>query len=261
MLLGTAAFCDAIIVSFPPLANNSIRRYGLYTRWAAGQMRKVVVGYLRVSTGQQARSGLGLDAQRAAIERFVAEQDLELVGMFEEVETGKGSDALDRRPQLAAALATARRAKGAVLVAKLDRLSRDVHFISGLMAQRVAFIVADLGVNCDPFTLHVYAALGQQERRMISERTKAALAMRKASGAALGNRTNLAEAAALGAAANQASANAFAALTLPTMRAIMATGITTHRALASAMNERGIRTARGGDWHPATVRNLLARCA
>lgn len=223
-------------------------------------MRKVV-GYIRVSTGQQARSGLGMEAQRAALTRFALEQNYDLVGVFEEIETGKGSDALERRPQLAAALAMARRAKGAVLVAKLDRLSRDVHFISGLMAQRVPFIVAELGADADPFMLHIFAALGQQERRMISERTKAALAMRKSSGAVLGNRTNLAEAAALGASANAASADAFAAKTLPTVRAIIATGITTHRALAVAMNERGIRTARGGDWHPATVRNLLMRQA
>ena len=221
-------------------------------------MRKVV-GYIRVSTGQQGRSGLGMDAQRDAIARFVAEQNYDLVGTFEEVETGKGSDALERRPQLAAALAMARRAKGAVLVAKLDRLSRDVHFISGLMAHRVPFIVAELGADADPFMLHLYAALGEKERRLISERTRAALRIASAAGLVLGNRTNLAEASALGASANAASADAFAAKTMPTVRAIMASGITTHRALAVALNERGIRTARGGDWHPATVRNLLLR--
>ncbi len=108
-----------------------------------------------------------------------------------EVETGKGSDALDRRPQLAAALAAARSAKCPVLVAKLDRLSRDVAFISGLMAQRVPFIVAELGADADPFMLHLYAALAEKERRLIAERTRAALAVKKAAGARLGNRSNL----------------------------------------------------------------------
>ena len=92
---------------------------------------------------------------------------------FVEVETGKGADALDKRPQLAAALKMAKKLKAPVVVAKLDRLSRDVHFISGLMAQRVPFIVCALGRSVDPFTLHIYAALAEQERRMISQRTSA----------------------------------------------------------------------------------------
>ena len=92
---------------------------------------------------------------------------MQVVEAFTEIETGKGADALDRRPQLAAALAAARRHRGQVLVAKLDRLSRDVHFIAGLMAQRVAFVVADLGAEVDPFMLHIYAALAEKERRMI----------------------------------------------------------------------------------------------
>jgi DNA invertase Pin-like site-specific DNA recombinase len=94
---------------------------------------------------------------------------------------------LDRRPQLAAALKAAKKAKCAVVVSKLDRLSRDVHFISGLMAHKVPFIVAELGSNVDPFTLHIYAALAQQERRMIADRTRAGLAAAKARGVKLGN--------------------------------------------------------------------------
>src|SRR6185312_11929585 len=115
---------------------------------------------------------------------------------FVEAETGKGVDALDRRPQLAAALAAARAAKCSVLVSKLDRLSRDVAFVSGLMAQRVPFMVAELGRDADPFMLHLYAALAEKERRLISERTRAALAAKKASGAKLGNPNNIGEAAA-----------------------------------------------------------------
>ena len=107
----------------------------------------------------------------ARAERRVAfaRNGMAVIVAFTEVETGKGSDALDRRPQLAAALAAARRLRCPVLVAKLDRLSRDVHFVAGLMAQRVPFLVAELGANVDPFMLHVYAALAEKERRMVSE--------------------------------------------------------------------------------------------
>src|SRR5262249_39511019 len=108
-------------------------------------MAKQLVGYVRVSTARQGKSGLGLEAQRAALARFAEAEGFELAAEFVEVETGKGSDALERRPQLAAALADARKRKCAVAVAKLDRLSRDVHFISGLMAHKVPFVVAELG--------------------------------------------------------------------------------------------------------------------
>jgi DNA invertase Pin-like site-specific DNA recombinase len=128
------------------------------------------------------------------------------------VETGKGDDALERRPVLREALAQAKKAKAAVVVAKLDRLSRDVAFISGLMAQRVPFIVAELGADADPFMLHIYAALAEKERNLIAERTRLALARKKAQGAQLGNRTNLAEACAKGTAANKKAADAFAAI-------------------------------------------------
>ena len=145
------------------------------------------VAYYRVSTKQQHRSGLGIEAQRAAVTRFAEAEGLTIIGEFVEAETGKGADALDRRPQLAAALAMAKSAKCCVVVSKLDRLSRDVAFVSGLMAQRVPFIVAELGRDADPFMLHLYAALAEKERRLISERTKAALAAKKAQGARLGN--------------------------------------------------------------------------
>jgi DNA invertase Pin-like site-specific DNA recombinase len=149
------------------------------------------VAYLRVSTQRQQRSGLGIEAQRATIARFAEAEGFVIIGEYVEFETGKGADALDRRPQLAAALAAARTAKCCVLVSKLDRLSRDVAFVSGLMAQRVPFIVAELGRDADPFMLHLYAALAEKERRLISERTKAALAAKRASGAKLGNLSNI----------------------------------------------------------------------
>src|SRR5689334_15580626 len=146
-----------------------------------------LIAYYRVSTKKQGQSGLGLEAQRRAVGAFCKAEGFEILAEFTEVETGKGSDALERRPQLRAALRAAKKAKCHVAVAKLDRLSRDVAFIASLMVQRVPFIVTALGRNVDPFTLHIYAALAEQERRMISERTKAGLQAAKARGVVLGN--------------------------------------------------------------------------
>src|SRR6516165_4156340 len=109
-------------------------------------------------------------------------QDIEIIAEHTEVESGKGADALDRRPELAAALAKARKGKCPIIAAKLDRISRDVHFISGLMTHKVAFIVAELGADVDPFMMHIYAALAEKERTLISQRTKAALAQKKLQG-------------------------------------------------------------------------------
>jgi DNA invertase Pin-like site-specific DNA recombinase len=224
---------------------------------AAGISR--IVSCARVSTDKQGKNGLGMEAQREANRRFASSENFELVAELTEVETGKGTDALDRRPVLRDALALARKAKAAVCVAKLDRLSRDVAFISGLMAQRVPFIVAELGTDTDPFLLHIYAALAQKERALISERSRAALAQKKAQGVLLGNRTNLAEAQAKGAAATQAAATGFARNVLPVIREIQAAGITDQRGIAKALNERGVRTSRGRTWHQSTVGNLLRR--
>src|SRR5437588_1153209 len=159
------------------------------------------VAYYRGPTRQQQRSGLGIEAQRATVQRFAEAEQITIIAGVVEAETGKGADALDRRPQLAAALASAKAAKCCVMVSKLDRLSRDVAFVAGLMAQRVPFIVAELGRDADPFMLHLYAALAEKERRLISERTKGALAAMKAAGARLGNPHNLDYAGSLGRAA------------------------------------------------------------
>lgn len=144
-------------------------------------------------------------------------------------------------------------------MAKLDRLSRDVAFISGLMAQRVPFIVAELGADADPFMLHLYAALAEKERRLISERTRSALAQRRAQGARLGNPRNAPEAAALGRVVQTQEAERFAANILPIVRSIQGAGITGMVSIARALNDRGVRTARGGRWHVSTVASLLAR--
>ncbi len=218
-----------------------------------------IVSYIRVSTTKQARSGLGVEAQRAAIARFAEAQGVEIAEEYVEAESGKGADALDRRPVLNSALVHAHRVKAPVVVAKLCRLSRDVAFISGLMAKRVPFIVAELGADVDPFMLHVYAALAQKERTLIGMRTREALSAKKARGGILGNRTNLPEAQAKGVVTNKGNADAHAANILPIIRQIQASGIITLRAVADALNARGIQTARGGRWHAATVRNVLDR--
>src|SRR4051812_9506841 len=217
------------------------------------------VAYYRVSTKQQHRSGLGIEAQRAAVTRFAEAEGFTIIAEYVEAETGKGADALDRRPHLASALAAAKTAKCSVLVSKLDRLSRDVAFVAGLMAQRVPFIVAELGRDADPFMLHLYAALAEKERRLISDRTRAALAAKKQQGATLGNPTNIAAAGAIGRQALRAEADRFAKNLLPIIRTIQAAGPIGMVSIAKLLNERGIRTARGGQWHVSSVANVLAR--
>jgi DNA invertase Pin-like site-specific DNA recombinase len=219
-----------------------------------------IICYLRVSTAQQGKSGLGIEAQRSAMSAFAKANDFEIVGEFVEFESGKGSDALDRRPQLAAALAKAKRLGCPVGVAKLDRLSRDVAFISGLMSQRVAFLVAELGVDADPFMLHLFAALAEKERAMISSRTKSALSAAKAKGVKLGN-PNLEAAREVAVGARVKIADDFATGILPVVAEIQATGATTLRAIADALNRRGFKTPRGSKWAAMSVKNVLARNA
>ena len=212
-----------------------------------------VVAYVRVSTGAQGRSGLGLEAQRELIARFAQANGFTVVAEHQEVETGQGSDALDRRPMLRKALAQAKKLICSIVVAKLDRLSRDVHFISGLMTQRVPFLVAELGPRVPSFMLQIYAAFAEEERRMISERTKAALQAAKARGVKLGNpRLEVAHAQ------NRAVADAFAAKVKPVIAALRAEGLTL-RAIAARLTELGVETARGGKWEATQVRAALLR--
>jgi len=219
---------------------------------------KPLVTYLRVSTSQQGRSGLGLEAQRDTLVRFAEAEGFEIVREYVEVETGKGSDALERRPQLASALAEASRRHCAVAVAKLDRLSRDVHFISGLMAHRVAFLVAELGSDVDPFILHLFAALAEKERALISVRTKAALKAAKARGVKLGSPT-LDYARDKAVSRIKMNADQHASNVWPLIRDIQRAGATTLRQVAEALNARGIPTPRGGRWYATSVKNSLAR--
>jgi DNA invertase Pin-like site-specific DNA recombinase len=147
---------------------------------------------------------------------------------------------------------------GPIAVAKLDRLSRDVHFVSGLMAHRVPFLVAELGPDVDPFILHLFAALAEKERALISTRTKAALSAARARGIALGNpKINKAQKSAV--AVIKSRADQHAANVIPIIRQIQRAGAKTLREIAGALNARGIGTARGGKWHAMTVRNLVER--
>jgi DNA invertase Pin-like site-specific DNA recombinase len=219
-----------------------------------------IVTYVRVSTSGQGRSGLGIEAQRHTLSQFAKAEGFEVVREFVEVETGKGSDALDRRPQLKAALAAARKLKCHVAVAKLDRLSRDVHFISGLMAHKVPFLVAELGPDIDPFVLHLFAALAEKERSLISTRTRQALTAAKARGVVLGG-PRLPEARKKAVKAVKAEADRYAANVLPIIREAQKAGATTLREIAQALNARGIATARGGQWHATSVKNVLERGA
>jgi len=217
-----------------------------------------IVGYIRVSTEKQGKSGLGQEAQLSAITKFAEAEGFDLVATFVEVESGKGSDAMSRRPQLAAALADARRRKCPVIVAKLDRLSRDVHFISGLMSHKTPFIAAELGADADPFMLHLYAALAEKERTMISQRTREALKAAKDRGVVLGN-PSLADVRQRATASVKANADRFARNVLPVIREIQSGGVTSHRAVARTLNARGVATARGGQWSAVQVGAILQR--
>ena len=210
---------------------------------------KTAIAYTRVSTVQQGKSGLGLEAQQVALARFAEAEGYNLIQTFEEIETGKGSDALDRRPQLTAALKMARQHKAPIIVAKLDRLSRDVHFISGLMTHRTPFIVAELGADADPFMLHLYAALAEKERRLISQRTKDALQAKKAQGVRLGglNAKGI---------ANRDEAKARAEALRPILAEL---GGASAREIARVLNDRGIATPTGAPWHAVTVLRLRRR--
>jgi DNA invertase Pin-like site-specific DNA recombinase len=222
-------------------------------------MNKSIITYIRVSTQKQGQSGLGLESQQAAIERFCAAEGYAITQSFTEVETATGADALDRRPQLKAALRRAAVYRCPIVVAKLDRLSRDVAFISGLMAQGVPFIVTEIP-NADPFMLHIYAAVAEQERTKISERTKAALAAAKARGVKLGNPHGpvpfTAEMRQQGVEAIRRQANARAQQLGEILSEFAGQSA---NATAKALNERRLPSPRGGKWTARSIINIRAR--
>jgi DNA invertase Pin-like site-specific DNA recombinase len=211
------------------------------------------VGYYRVSTSHQGRSGLGLEAQRAAVRSFVQSRGGALVDEYTEVETGKGSDALQLRPALNKAMAQTKKRRARLVVSKLDRLSRNVCFISGVMERGVEFVTVE-APESDAFTLHIYAAVAEQERKRIAQRISEALAAKKARGETVGNLKNLRP-------HNEqrsTKAREFAASLARTLKAYQKAGMT-QRAVVDELNAQGIKTARGGQWSLVQLQRVLAR--
>lgn len=219
---------------------------------------KPAIAYLRCSTSEQSKSGLGLDAQAEAIRTFAAAEGFEIVDEISEVASGKLG--LEDRDGLRSALAKAKKLKCPVIVSKLDRLSRDVSFISGLMSRGIPFIVAELGVDTDPFILHLMAALSEAERKLIGSRTKAALARLKAKGVKLGNLDSLEAHRAKGSAATAAKAKTFALKMLPTIQTYRSQNMTMVQ-IAEKLNQESYKTMRDGTWTHSTVSRILKMAA
>jgi DNA invertase Pin-like site-specific DNA recombinase len=218
------------------------------------------ISYLRVSTDKQGRSGLGLEAQRQAVTDFLNGGCWQLLQEYVEVETGKHAD----RPVLIEALHHAKVTGATLVIAKLDRLSRDVEFIAKLQKSSTRFLCADMP-EANELTIGMLAVIAQHERKMISQRTKDALAAAKAGGQRLGNpngaaalrRAGKGNAASI--AAIKTAADGHAANLAPIIADIRRTGIVSFKGIARELNGRGILTARGGQWYPTTVKNLLSR--
>lgn len=219
-----------------------------------------IVSYKRVSTVQQGQSGLGLEAQQSAIEAFAASKSARIIAEFVEVESGKDNE----RPELLNAIHHAKITNSVLVIAKLDRLSRNAAFLLTLRDSGVKFIAADMP-DANELTIGIMALIAQQEREAISSRTKAALAAKKARGAVLGNpngaaalrRAGKGNTAAI--AANRAKANRRANDLATVVNHIQASGIKTLRGIADELNAREIATPRGKRWSAQTVKELLAR--
>lgn len=213
------------------------------------------VAYYRVSTARQGESGLGLDAQRAAVTRHLHNVGplAQLVGEFTEIESGKKHT---NRPQLAAAIAQAKRSQATLIIAKLDRLARNVHFISGLMESAADFVACDMP-HANRLTIHILAAIAEHEREMISARTKAALEQVKARGTQLGNprwRESIAKATA----ARRRPARPADVVAI--LAGYKQQGLSL-RAIAQKVNDLGLKTPSGAAWYPSGIRSALQRAA
>ena len=211
------------------------------------------VAYYRVSTQKQGQSGLGLQAQKEAVAQYLNGGDWKLLAEFTEVETGKGSNALAKRPELQKAITYAKRHKATLIIAKLDRLARNVHFVSSLMESKVDFLCCDMP-SATPLTIHILAAVAEDEAKRISQRTKAALAQAKKNGVKLGN-PQLAETLN---APRIERANEFAASMRSILSALKASGMT-QRKMVEELNTKGIASARGGQWSLIQLQRTLKR--
>jgi len=206
------------------------------------------IAYYRVSTARQGQSGLGLEAQQAAVEQHLNGGDWTLIESYTEIESGKRND----RPEIAKALAACKRHKATLVIAKLDRLGRNVAFVANLMESGVEFLAVD-NPHANKFMVHMLAAFAEHERDLISQRTRDALAAAKARGVELGKHGKIL------ARQNRATADRFAHQIKPVITDLRASGITSIRALAKALNKRQVPTAAGGRWHGATVHRLIQR--
>jgi DNA invertase Pin-like site-specific DNA recombinase len=211
------------------------------------------VAYYRVSTDRQGRSGLGLEAQQKAVTDYLNGGTWELVGEFIEVESGKKSD----RPELTRAIEACRKHRARLVIAKLDRLSRNLAFVATLMESGVEFVAVD-NPHANKLTIHILAAVAEHEREAISERTKAALAAAKARGKRLGTPDPKGAVKRMHAAL-KANTVGFAANVMPIIREIQASGHTSQNAIAGQLNARKVATARGGKWTHVQVRQILDR--
>ena len=213
------------------------------------------IAYHRVSTASQGALGLGIEAQKNAVHKYVASVAGELLAEFEEVETGKGSNALAKRPQLAAAMAACKKAGATLLIAKLDRLARNVHFISGLIESGVDFVAADMP-QANKVMIQMHAVMAEWERDQISARTKAALAAAKARGVVLGatGPANLKRCLE----ARKSAADAGAQRVAGVMRSLMARELSL-RGIAAELNAMGVTTAKGGAWSAVQVQRVISR--
>jgi DNA invertase Pin-like site-specific DNA recombinase len=211
------------------------------------------VAYARVSTAKQGRSGLGEAAQRAAINAFLREGDRLLTPVYVETESGKN----DSRPELAKALNRCQLTGATLLVAKLDRLSRNLAFIATLQDAGVKFVAADMP-EATELTVHIMAAMAQHERKAISTRTKEALAAAKAKGTKLGGwRGGPVVDHRLGTTAKREKAEAFKARVRAAIAELQAQGITSLSDIARSLNEQGVRTSRGGNWQATQVARVI----
>lgn len=213
------------------------------------------IAYYRVSRQKQAASGLGLEAQQANVAAFAQARGYEVTATFTEIETGTNKR---QRPELARALEQARREGAELLIAKLDRLARNVHFVSGLMESRVRFTAVDMP-EVDSLTVHILAAVAEKEAKMISTRTKDALTAAKARGVKLGNPQNLTlEARQRGAQARRTRAVESYRLVSGYIQVLRSQGLTLQK-IADRLNAEGHRTVTGKLWRPVQVRNVLLR--